>query len=99
MKLWVDDMRTPPDDGWEWAATSDEAIVYLNDRSVHTLSLDHDLGGDDTTRPIVLHMCMEEIWPRVILIHSCNPVGIQWLLGMCRRYAPTETTVHRGPAW
>lgn len=99
MKLWVDDARTPPDDTWRWVTTSEEAIRWLQDACVSTISLDHDLGGEDTTRPIVLHMCMEDIWPQTVLVHSCNPVGVEWLLGMCRRYAPDETTVHRGPAW
>ncbi|MGV8875505.1 MAG: cyclic-phosphate processing receiver domain-containing protein [Rhodococcus sp. (in: high G+C Gram-positive bacteria)] len=49
MKLWVDDLRLPPE-GWEWAKTSREAITALSSSDVSELSLDHDLGGDDTTR-------------------------------------------------
>ena len=29
MKIWVDDIRTPPDDTWEWVKTSQEAIDLL----------------------------------------------------------------------
>lgn len=85
MNPWVDDLRTPPD-GWDWAKTSTEAIDALRLGGVEKLSLDHDLGGDDTTRPVVLWMCENEIWPREIRVHSANPVGVEWLTGMVDRY-------------
>jgi len=61
MKLWVDDERPAPD-RWVWAKTSDEAIAHLVnadgfDVPMGAMSLDHDLGGEDTTRPIVLWLC------------------------------------------
>ncbi|MBA5846182.1 MULTISPECIES: cyclic-phosphate processing receiver domain-containing protein [Gordonia] len=87
MKLWVDDLRTPPD-GWAWAKTSAEAIGMLTDHAVTEPSLDHDLGGDDTTRPVVLWMCEHEVWPEVVRVHSANPVGVEWLTGMVDRYRP-----------
>ena len=98
-KLWVDDLRPPPDDTWRWVTTSSEAIQWLQDACIGTISLDHDLGGDDTTRPIVLHMCMEEIWPKIIYIHSCNVVGIDWLAKMCVRYSPDTTVVEIRGEW
>ncbi|UUG69890.1 hypothetical protein SEA_MORKIE_29 [Gordonia phage Morkie] len=88
MKLWVDDLRTPPE-GWAWAKTSTEAIAMLDGNAVTDLSLDHDLGGDDTTRPVVLWMCEHEVWPSgEIRVHSANPVGVEWLTGMVDRYRP-----------
>ena len=57
MKLWVDDLRPPPDDSWWWAKTSKRAIAFLYYPLVTEMSLDHDLGADDTTRPVVLWMC------------------------------------------
>ncbi|WP_275792893.1 cyclic-phosphate processing receiver domain-containing protein [Prescottella equi] len=89
MKLWVDDLRTPPP-GWEWAKSSAEAIEALQTGKVTALSLDHDLGGDDTTRPVVLWMCEHEIWPTVVRVHSANPVGVEWLTGMIDRYQPSS---------
>ncbi|UPW10393.1 hypothetical protein M1C59_05990 [Gordonia terrae] len=91
MKLWVDDLRIPPE-GWEWAKTSAEAIDLLDARveEVDVMSLDHDLGGDDTTRAVVLWMCEHEQWPREVRVHSANPVGVEWLTGMIDRYQPCE---------
>lgn len=103
MKIWVDDIRTPPDESWVWAKTSAYAIELLNawkivqadldshgtfDRQLKLMSLDHDLGGDDTTRPIVLWMCENDFWPVEVVVHSANPVGIEWLEGMIERYKP-----------
>jgi hypothetical protein len=92
VKLWVDDIRTPPE-GWWWAKDSDKAIEWLICCKnlwgpPEIMSLDHDLGGDDTTRPIVLWCCENEFWPTEVIVHSANPVGRDWLEGMIKRYKP-----------
>ena len=48
---------------------------------------DHDLGGDDTSRAIVLWMCENEWWPESVMVHSQNPVGSFWLRAMIERYS------------
>jgi hypothetical protein len=80
-------------DGWWWAKNSKAAIDWLRYRKqmkipVDVISLDHDLGADDTTRPIVLWMCEQEFWPDQVRVHTANPVGREWLEGMVARYAP-----------
>lgn len=86
-KLWVDDLRPAPD-GWLWAKTSAQAVEFLATVAVDTVSLDHDLGGDDTTRVIVLWLCEHDAWPATVHVHTANPVGREWLTGMCARYGP-----------
>jgi hypothetical protein len=86
-KLWVDDLREPPDGSWAVARTSAAAIERLAAGGYDVLSLDHDLGGDDTTRPVVLWLCEHaERWPGDVRVHTANPVGRTWLLGMIERY-------------
>ncbi|WP_068059319.1 cyclic-phosphate processing receiver domain-containing protein [Nocardia xishanensis] len=92
MKLFVDDERPAPD-GWVRVETSAEALSILSayrldGHTVEAISLDHDLGGDDTTRPVMLWMCEHDWWPLRLTIHSANPVGRDHLAGMARRYAP-----------
>lgn len=96
MKLWVDDddwsgSRQPPGDDWVWAKSSDEALVYLRTGEVTEISLDHDLGGDDTTRRLVLWMCENDTFPEVVHVHTANIVGRDWLVGMVNRYGPGVT--------
>lgn len=92
MKIWVDDIRTPPDDSWLWKKTSAETLLLLEHcrhcwrHDIDLMSLDHDLGGDDTSRRIVLWMCENEWWPEEVIVHSANPVGVEWLEGMIKRY-------------
>jgi hypothetical protein len=90
-KLWVDDLRLPPDDSWVLATTSELAINILISHKVMgiplaVMSLDHDLGGEDTARRIVLWCCETGFWPDDVVVHSANPVGVEWLEGMIERY-------------
>ena len=91
MKIWVDDIRTPPDDTWCWARSSIAALHCLDELMIRheipeEMSLDHDLGGDDTARPVVLWCCENDFWPVEIRVHSMNPVGHPWLTSMIDRY-------------
>lgn len=94
MKIWVDDIRTPPDDTWVWYKTSIRTIVELSKQrilgsfgeEISIMSLDHDLGGDDTTRPIVLWCCENDFWPVEVRCHSSNPPGREWIEKMIERY-------------
>lgn len=53
------------------------------------MSLDHDLGGAGTTRDVVYYLCERpDDWPREVRVHTANPVGRAWLLGMIDRYKP-----------
>lgn len=92
MKVWLDDLRPAPK-GWVHVKTSQEALDFLTDNQdkVTTVSFDHDLGGDDTSRRVVLWMCENDWFPPVLHVHTANPVGREWLEGMINRYGPGVT--------
>lgn len=99
MKLFVDDERPAPE-GWTLAKTSREALTILNlahraDTPLEAISLDHDLSTvmyeDDTTKPVMYWMCENEWWPNELYVHTANPCGEEWLVGMAKRYAPQGT--------
>lgn len=85
--LWIDDIRLPPE-GYLWVKTSKEAIDAIKEHGTFEhISFDHDLGGDDTSRKIVLWMCENEgNWPKTASVHSMNPIGVVWLREMIQRY-------------
>lgn len=90
MWLYIDDVRDVPD-GYDLARTSDEAIRMIErqmDAGVpYTyISFDHDLGGDDTTRRVVMWMIEHEHPTIGWNVHSANPVGMEWLAGTLSRY-------------
>lgn len=100
MKIWVDDIRPAPE-GWVHLYSSWGAIAYFigcqeAGKVPKIVSLDHDLGGDDTSRPIVLWCCENDWWPDKMVVHSANPVGREWLEGMINRYHPTSNADSRG---
>lgn len=80
MKLWLDDVRTPPDDTWTWAKTFEGAVELFNTEPVVEISFDHDLG--DTNRTgytlalLIERLAHEGVMGRIKWrIHSANPVG------------------------
>jgi hypothetical protein len=94
MRLWIDDVREPPDETWDWVTTSEAAIALMREFSEfgylwikrEVISFDHDLGGDDTTRPVVLWMIENNYRFDEYRVHSQNPIGRDWLTGMIERY-------------
>lgn len=93
MKLWVDDLRNPPDSTWTVARTSRDAIEVLSavDPPPEVMSLDHDLGFDDTTRAVVLWLCDHpKRWPPEVRVHAQSFLGRRWLLGLIEQYKPVK---------
>jgi hypothetical protein len=81
VKLYLDDMRPPPD-GWVLVRTAQEAIAILETGGVSHLSLDHDLGDDDAFGTgydvacwIEEAVALRGFAPPDITIHSANVVG------------------------
>lgn len=80
VRLWIDDMRWPPD-GWIWAKNSAEAIFCFRNFVVLECSFDHDLGGDDTSM-VIIDWLDHQVSANVMnlpewSVHSSNPVGRQ----------------------
>lgn len=81
MKLFLDDVREPPDESWEVVRTYNDCIAALETGLVDFLSLDHDLGEDartgyDVAKYIESKVFQEKDYlPPSICIHSANPVG------------------------
>jgi hypothetical protein len=79
--LYLDDLRSPPDDGREYivARTPEEAMAYIRVRGVpEFMSLDHDLGPDLDTMQFLRALYREFPSPQAFPeyhVHSANPVG------------------------
>lgn len=90
-KLWLDDERPclyPESEGWVIARSSDEAkTLVLRHGPPVEMSLDHDLGGDDTSMVFVKwlsdnHFDTLPEWQ----IHSANVVGAENLKSYLRSW-------------
>ena len=90
MKLWVDDERPAPGPPTEWVTckTSAEAIKAMMSRFFDEISLDHDLGGDDTGMKVLEAMILEQRWPQVLTIHTANPPARAQMLLAANAEAP-----------
>jgi len=95
LKLWVDDERPAPDDSWVHAKTSESAISHLYMAGVpaimddiEEISLDHDLGGDDTGFKVLDWMISWDCWPKELTIHTSNRAARERMLAAANAEAP-----------
>lgn len=83
MRIWLDDVRTPPEGDWIWIKTAEAAIRLVMTNEVKFIAFDHDLGGDgcgatETAYPVaklIEARAARGIEPPGWSIHSANPVG------------------------
>lgn len=83
MKIWLDDERPFPDESWTWVFTAQQAIDFLKTGEVKEISLDHDLGDEESCGNGYQVICFieeqvitnESFSVPVIHIHTANPVA------------------------
>lgn len=83
IKIWIDDIRTPPSEDWIWIKSVNAAKRYISMTSSYgvtdiMLSVDHDAGdyAKDGGDYIKILDWLEEIgYDGYIHIHSMNAVG------------------------
>ena len=79
MKIWLDDVRIPPQgEDWVWVTNGEDFLNILCwcKGLVLEASLDHDLGGGMSGYDVVCSMEQDDNWPiKACYVHSMNPVG------------------------
>jgi hypothetical protein len=101
-KLYIDDLRTPPDDSWVVVRTIDHAIETLKSRGLpHTISFDHDLGVINgvvheatTVAWFIVNAVLDGIYNihdlTHVNVHSDNPPGVKNLVGLFASFAKSK---------
>jgi hypothetical protein len=93
--LFIDDERDPSYIGpfslrWDWfiARSSSEAIEYVKVNGMPTcMSLDHDLGGSDTSIAFLRWLIEEGYEPPLMwLVHSENVCGRQDIVSIIKSW-------------
>lgn len=102
MKLWIDDVRIPPESfipSYAWVASVNDAkswIIMMENKSsekIELIDIDHDAGdyANDGGDYIKLLDWLEETGRNYpIRIHSMNPVGRENMRAIIRRNGWTE---------
>lgn len=98
MRLYVDDLRSPPP-GWTVIRNLRTALIMVDGArimgyKIEAISFDHDIpskGIHETSRPLMYYLCEHDYWPDKVYVHSMNSVGVDYLEGMVLRYAPPGT--------
>lgn len=95
-KLWIDDIRNPPNDGYDIARTYDTAILLLTENEYDLACFDHDLAcfdetGRERTGYDVLLFLAERGYngghvPATYAILTANPSGRPRMVGVIQQY-------------
>ncbi|WP_321931887.1 cyclic-phosphate processing receiver domain-containing protein [Paraburkholderia guartelaensis] len=94
-RLFIDDLRNPGSPDWVIARSSYAAINILETQGCPVeISFDHDLGGDDTTMPVVrrlIDLDLDSDGQYIpadfhFIVHSANPVGAENIRELLSRY-------------
>ncbi len=106
INLFLDDRRYPfttyhyygpkigiPPDQWTLVRSTESARELLKCGLVRTLSLDHDLGGEETGYDLIKWIHENNHWHNIeqIYVHSANPVGARNIKEFADRYFYNKT--------
>ncbi len=83
----------------EFLETIDYLAAMTEDTEIFEVSLDHDLGysdelptkyagKEDTGMKVLYWMIENEVWPKMLTIHTMNPVGRDNMLRAANASAP-----------
>ena len=94
-KIWIDDMRSPPDNSYRWCQTYDSAIATIHyfstsDYGIERICFDHDLGEEKTGYDIAKYLVKNGIYIENYSVHSMNPVGRQNIIQLLDHYGYKE---------
>lgn len=78
-------------DEWITVRSINNVKEFLARGWVNKLSLDHDMGGEETGYDLVKWMVENNIWPKgQIWVHSANVVGAKNMAETIARYHPSN---------
>lgn len=101
MNIYLDDLRPCPE-RFVLAKDISECKVLIIGNDVNVLSLDHDLGGEETGYDFVkwlveIGIDNPNIYPKIIFLHTANPVGRRNMFELLKRYKPNSVKLNYGP--
>jgi hypothetical protein len=87
--LWLDDVRPAPSAEWTPVDNVMDAIELLSTGLVERVSLDHDLGAEETGYDVALYIecCAHDgsLPPLHWQVHSSNPCGRESMVAALRK--------------
>lgn len=68
IKIWLDDIRTPPDETWTWCKNPEEFRKILDGEGaeIDEISFDHDLGYYESGKEITGYTCLCWVEKRIL---------------------------------
>lgn len=97
MNIYMDDMRRLPP-GFALARTTEECLLMLRSGPVAILSLDYDMGPEDSSgAEVARRIVVEGLFPREIYLHTSSLQGRKEMYETLYQSVPVGTQLHNGP--
>ena len=97
MKIFLDDKREFPKEGYECARTYEQCRLFISvyRDKLKTVNLDYDLGERKTGLDVLEYMKENNINPQVIIVHSTHPEGVSLMREYIKENFRDSTYLHR----
>jgi len=101
INIYLDDLRPCPE-RFVLAKDVTQCCIFIQNNEVNILSLDHDLGETETGYDLVKWLVEvgadnPKIYPKIIFLHTADPVGRRNMFQLLDRYKPDWVKLHYGP--
>ena len=92
MRLWLDDIREPPDTSWIWVQSVADAKFAMKSLEVTELSFANELGPSRApASDLVWWMFQRGLWPRdLIAVHSAERDDLDQIASILCERGPFE---------
>lgn len=95
MKLFVDDYRNPPGDGFSVVRNYNKTIILLDLLDFDVISLDYDLNDVKNGLDIIQYIHQIKKYPKHLNIHSTHPTGSIKMYDLAKRLFPKDVLITR----
>lgn len=86
VRMWLDDVRRPPSEGWTWVKSVEKAIATFESSIVIEISFDNDLHPFERDGLEVCEWMVEHnVWPGLAHVHTDNRVASTKICNLLER--------------
>jgi hypothetical protein len=94
MKIWLDNIKAPPDKSWVWIKIVEETRKIMKEHRVEGISLTFDLGEGLNGYDQLKWMVKYNVWPTTFIrIHTMSIEKRKDMIHLVKMYKPKDLKI------